>query len=240
MSTTKHLSASIIEKVFDPKTVLETRKMRFIISTGTKDRGREVVNMDKWHFTQYKSNPVVGYQHAIYGGGLFTDPNPDFVIGKSSVDVSSYQGKKVLESEAEFEPKDINELADKILKKLAFGSLNAASVGILPIGEGSYKKEERTYYYDEQELLEWSVVNIPMNGEATRMSMKQVMVEQANDLFKKIKVDDGLRRTILEQIEKEYGSKEAEQLEMTFDTNKTGADPDLDKYIERFNKLKSK
>lgn len=236
----KYIDATIVEKSFDAKTVDETRKMKFVISTATKDRGGEVINMENWALENYKANPVVGYQHAIYGGGLFTDPNPDMIIGKSSVNLDTFQAKRVLVAEPEFEPKEINPIAEKVFQKLKFGSLNTASVGILPVGSGTYKKEEKTYYYDGQELLEWSVVNIPMNGEARRMSMKSVMTEQAQDLFKKIKVDEKLKQAILDQIEKEYGQCKAEQAELEFNKKDTGADPDLIKYTERFNKLKSK
>lgn len=238
MSMAKYLDASIVEKTFDAKTVEETREMQFIISTATKDRGGEVINMEGWQLERYKANPIVGYQHEVYGGGLLGTPNPDYIIGKSATHLDSYQGKRVLVSKATFEPEKINPLAEKIFQKLLFGSLNAASVGILPVGQGTYKKEEKTYYYDGQELLEWSVVNIPMNGEAMRMSMKSLMTEQAIDLFKKIKVDEKLKQAILDQIEKEYGEGKAAQAELDFKTKDTGADPDLIKYIGVINKLK--
>ena len=234
----KYLDASIIEKSFDAKTVEETREMQFIISTSTKDRGGEVINMDNWQLERYKSNPIVGYQHEVYGGGILGTPNPDYIIGKSETGIDSYQGKRVLVSKAKFEPEKINPLAEKILQKLLFGSLNAASVGILPVGAGTYNKEQKTYFYDGQELLEWSVVNIPMNGEARRMSMKSIMQEQANDLFKTLRVDEKLKQSILDQIEKQYGEGKAAEAEVIIETNATGADPDLNKYIERINKLK--
>jgi hypothetical protein len=140
-----------------------------------------------------------------------------------------------LVGEAEFEPKEINPVAEKVFQKVKFGTLNTASVGILPVGTGTYKKEEKTYYYDGQELLEWSIVNIPMNGEARRMSMKSLMTEQAEDLFKKIKISNELRKTILDAIEKEYGGKEAEQAEKEM----SGPDPDLTKYKQRLTKFKN-
>lgn len=237
MSTYKYLDASIVEKNFDAKTVEETREMSFIISTATKDRGGEVINMDNWQLERYKSNPIVGYQHEVYGGGLLGTPNPDYIIGKSSTNLDTFQGKRVLVSKATFEPEKINPLAEKIFQKLLFGSLNAASVGILPVGAGNYKKEEKTYYYEGQELLEWSVVNIPMNGEARRMSIKSLMTEQANELFQKIKVDEKLKQAILDQIEKEYGDNKAAEAEVTIET-KQGPNPEFIVYTERFNKLK--
>jgi DNA-binding cell septation regulator SpoVG len=69
-----------------------------------------------------------------------------------------------------------------------------------------------------------------MNGEANRMSMKSVMTEQAEDLFKKIKISDELRKSILDAIEKEYGGAEAEKVEQEISKKE---DPDLNKYKER-------
>jgi hypothetical protein len=235
----KQLQANILSKSFDPNTVLESRKMKFIISTGAKDRGKEIINMDNWSFDNYKANPIVGYQHAIHGS-YFSDPNPDMVIGKSNVSVDLFNNKKVIVAEAEFEPADINPVADKILKKLVFGSLNAASVGILPTGNG--KTEKGVYYYDGQELLEWSVVNIPMNQEAVKLS-----IDRANDALravsmmlpdiemaelKKMKVQE-----ILDLIEgKELG---ADTTKLEEDLS-VGPDPNVDIYANRLNQLKNK
>lgn len=233
----KQFEANILSKSFDQNTVLESRKMKFIISTGSKDRGREVINMDNWSFDNYKMNPIVGYQHAVHGS-YFSDPNPDMVIGKSAVSVDTFAGKKVIVAEAEFEPADINPIADKILKKLVFGSLNAASVGILPMGNG--KTEKGVYYYDGQELLEWSVVNIPMNQDAIKLS-----VDRANDAIrqvsrmlpdvdyadlKKMKVQE-----ILDLIEGKVKSESLDQIEETL----TAPDPQAEVFNSRLNQIKT-
>ena len=70
-------------------------------------------------------------------------------------------------------PKDLNEKADKIFRKVKFGSLKAVSVGFAPTGRGHLGDETRgedpdVYYYDGQELLEVSVVNIPSNKNAVK------------------------------------------------------------------------
>lgn len=233
----KDIQANILSKSFDPNTVLESRKMKFIISTGAKDRGKEVINMDNWSFDNYKSNPIVGYQHAVHGS-YFTDPNPDMVIGKSNVNVDSFNGKKVIVAEAEFEPADINPIADKILKKLVFGSLNAASVGILPTGNG--KTEKGIYYYEGQELLEWSVVNIPMNQEAIRLS-----VDRANDAIKVLSMMlpdisfDDLKKMSIREILDNLEGKNVNLEEVEKDLS-VGPDPNFDKYMNRLNQIKNK
>ncbi|MEY3400422.1 MAG: hypothetical protein RLZZ86_19 [Cyanobacteriota bacterium] len=234
----KDIQASILSKSFDPNTVLESRKMKFIISTGAKDRGKEVINMENWSFENYKMNPIVGYQHAVHGS-YFTDPNPDMVIGKSEVSVDSFNGKKVIVAEAEFEPAEINPIADKILKKLVFGSLNAASVGILPTGNG--KTEKGTYYYDGQELLEWSVVNIPMNQEAIKLS-----IDRANDAIRAVSMMlpdvpfNQLKamkvQEILDLIEGKDLAVDVEKIEK--DLNQP--DPNAQLYLNRLNQIKNK
>ena len=160
------------------------------------------------------------------------------VIGKSAVSVDTFAGKKVIVAEAEFEPADINPIADKILKKLVFGSLNAASVGILPMGNG--KTEKGVYYYDGQELLEWSVVNIPMNQDAIKLS-----VDRANDAIrqvsrmlpdvdyadlKKMKVQE-----ILDLIEGKVKSESLDQIEETL----TAPDPQAEVFNSRLNQIKT-
>lgn len=213
--------------------------MKFIISTGAKDRGKEIINMDNWSFDNYKSNPIVGYQHAVHGS-YFSDPNPDMVIGKSEVSVDNFSGKKVIVAEAEFEPADINPIADKILKKLVFGSLNAASVGILPTGNG--KTEKGVYYYDGQELLEWSVVNIPMNQEAVKLSIDRMdgIVKSIARMIPEVEIEDLKKMSIKEILDN------LERKELGIDTAEVekhlteGPDPNVDMYLNRLKQLKNK
>ena len=89
----------------------------------------------------------------------------------------------------------MNELADKVYKKLQFGTLKAVSVGFRPVGKGAWGKGEEaiggsreTYYYAGQELLEVSVVNIPANPNAlkrgldmTEEELKALRAEGAED-----------------------------------------------------------
>lgn len=234
---TKQFEANILSKSFDQNTVLESRKMKFVISTGAKDRGREIINMDNWSFENYKMNPIVGYQHAVHGN-YFSDPNPDMVIGKSVVNTDTFAGKKVIVAEAEFEPADINPIADKILKKLVFGSLNAASVGILPMGNG--KTEKGVYYYDGQELLEWSVVNIPMNQEAVKLSVDRAMdaIRQVNRMVPEVDIEDLKKmkvQDILDLIDSKVNGEAIAEIEETL----TVPDPQSEVFNSRLNQIKS-
>jgi hypothetical protein len=84
----------------------------------------------------------------------------------------------MLTAKGYFENKDVNLKADKIFRKLLLGSLRAVSVGFLEVGQGFWGQGDRaqskpneTYYFAGQELLEWSVVNIPSNPGSGKRGM---------------------------------------------------------------------
>jgi len=173
----------------------ESRKIQFVISDETKDRHGTVLNMDGWNLDNYNRNGIVGYQHDVYGGGMCKGPDPDSVIGKgrawieqSGIRANGDSGA-VLMGEVEFEPKDINPLAEKVFRKVLHGTLKATSVGFSPIGGGKLVNDKtgeseklkdapysvpkgHTFYYEGQELLEYSVVNIPSNPNALKRSLR--------------------------------------------------------------------
>ena len=153
----------------------EGRKLTFVASDGTRDSAGTVLNVDRWYLQRFNKNSIIGYQHNVYGGDL-TPENPDYVIGKGH----AYIDDKKLMVDVEFEPAEINPLAEKIYQKLLFGSLKAVSVGFVPVGKGAWGEGEEslsgsnpTYYYAGQELLEVSVVNIPANPNALRKGLEE-------------------------------------------------------------------
>lgn len=149
-----------------------SRKMTFVASDFSRDRYKTVLNQDNWQLKDYNRNGIIAYQHDTYNS------DPDCIIGKGRAFTElDSKGKNRLMIEIEFEPAEMNELADKVYKKLQFGTLNAVSVGFRPIGKGTWGKGDEgpgqpneTYYYAGQELLEVSVVNIPANPNALRRS----------------------------------------------------------------------
>lgn len=166
-----------------------SRKITFVASDGTRDSAGTVLNVDGWKLDRFNSNGIIGYQHKVYGGWDDTD-NPDNVIGKGYAYVKDGQ----LLVDVEFEPAEINELAEKIYQKLLFGSLKAVSVGFMPVGKGQWGKDEEsldgknpTYYYAGQELLEVSVVNIPANPNALKkgLELQDSEMEQLRSEFVK-------------------------------------------------------
>lgn len=136
------------------------RTFRFVISDESKDRYGTVIKLNGWDLTNYEKNGIVAYQHNASGD------NPDMIVGKGR----AWTEGGVLMGEVEFEPEGTNEVADKLVKKIEFGSIKATSVGFNPIewskGDRSMGEDSETLYFRKQDLLEWSIVNIPANPNA--------------------------------------------------------------------------
>lgn len=155
------------------------RKCTFVASDSTRDSAGTVVNQEGWNLKRFNSNGIIGYQHDVYGGW---DNDPDKVIGKGY----AYLEDGKLMVDVEFEPAEINPLAEKIYQKVLFGSLRAVSVGFAPIGRGHWGMNEEsmsgsnpTFYFEGQELLEVSIVNIPANPNALKKSAEEAEKEMA-------------------------------------------------------------
>jgi hypothetical protein len=162
-------------RAFDINTAKESRTIPFVFSNANRDRHGTILNQANWQLDNFNANPIAGYMHNVYGGDLCTPPNPDDVIGKARAWVEGGQ----LLGEITFEPAEINPTAEKVFQKLLFGSLNSVSVGFMEIGQGRWGEGEEaqrgstpTYYFEGQELLEISVVNIPSNATAGRRNMR--------------------------------------------------------------------
>ena len=152
----------------------ELRTVEFVASDNSVDSYGTILPVDKWDLSRYKRNGIVGYMHDVYGDSWTKAADPDDVIGKGEAFVDNDQ----LIVRITFEPADLNEKADKIFRKLIFGSLHAVSVGFKPTAKGHMGDEERgedpnDYYYNGQELLEVSVVNIPSNPNALMRSIEE-------------------------------------------------------------------
>ena len=144
----------------------DQRMVEFIASTSAVDSYGTVLPVDKWDLSRYAKNGVVGYQHDIY----WTD-DPDNVIGRGEAFVEG----DALVIRIFFEPADINRKAEKVYQKVLFGSINAVSVGFQATAPGHWglerdNEDPDVYYYNGQQLLEVSVVNVPSNPEAVKRS----------------------------------------------------------------------
>ena len=150
METTIKSLEAIISKDIDLKVVEETRIITFIASTSTKDRHGTVLNQDNWELKNFNNNPIIGYQHNVYGNDIFNAPDPDDQLGSAKAyiqaDKKSTNGDNRLMVDIKFEDADLNPKADKIFRKLLNGSLRAVSVGFMPL------KDEKGIFFTKKNM----------------------------------------------------------------------------------------
>ena len=139
----------------------KTRSVEFVASDESIDSYGTIIPVKNWVLDRFNGNGIIGYQHNLYWSS-----DPDNVIGKGTAWVED--GKLLVR--IEFEPKEINELAEKIYQKVLFGSINGVSVGFSELDEGEAKEIDGqvVYVFGRCELLEISVVNIPANANALK------------------------------------------------------------------------
>jgi HK97 family phage prohead protease len=131
---------------------LDDRSVDFVISTGALDRYNSTIAVDGWQTENFERNPVVLWAH--------DDSIP--AIGRAA-NVRVEGGR--LKSRATFAERDVHPLADTVYQLIKGRFIDAASVGWIPLEYKFVDDSDRGFGIDflEQELLEWSVVNIPAN-----------------------------------------------------------------------------
>lgn len=130
------------------------RSIDFAISTGCLDRYNSTIAVKGWQLDNYGKNSVVLWAH------------DDSIPAIARAETTRIDGDR-LRSRAVFADRDIHPLADTIYSLVKGKFINAASVGWIPLKWQYVDEEGRGFGVDylEQELLEWSVVNIPANPE---------------------------------------------------------------------------
>jgi hypothetical protein len=169
--------------------------------------------------------------HNLYGD-MCNSPNPDDVIGKSDVFM---EGNKLI-GRVTFEPESMNPLAEKVFRKIVFGTLRTASVGFTPLkgwrkGEKDKGEDKAAEYSDEHDLLEWSVVNIPSNPSAGKREFS-VQTDRAlkyiiNLMENKITADELRKMTVAGVIGLVTGESLAKDKEERDISDQTQIDKDL-------------
>jgi len=146
--------AAEVTKALDGKLGAKGRAFDFVISTGIVDRDGDRLNPDGWQFKDFL---------AAGGPVLFGHDAKRLPIGKTT-SIAVVDGK--VKARPEFMPQGEYDLADLTVKCIEFGSCKAASVGYLP-KRGRFKKNsEGGIDFDEQDMLEYSILPIPSNPEA--------------------------------------------------------------------------
>jgi HK97 family phage prohead protease len=130
----------------------ENRTFEIIISSGILDRDRDTLNPRGWDLKSYKENPVVHWAH-------------DHRIPAIARSTKTFRDGDFLVGTPKFPEEGIHPFADMIYNLVLAEIIRAASVGFNPI---EYKFNDDTGGVDfiKQELLEWSLVNVPANPEA--------------------------------------------------------------------------
>lgn len=174
MSIDRKFATAAIRKVSDD--VEKTRYIEFVASDSSRDSYKTVLPVDKWDLDRFNKNGVISYQHALY-----YSTNPDIVIGSGKAFIEDDQ----LIIGVSFEPADLNQLAEKIFRKVLHGTLRAVSVGFEPKGQGAWGvgdqaagKENQTYYFAGQELIEVSIVHVPSNKNAVKRALENLLTEE--------------------------------------------------------------
>jgi hypothetical protein len=134
----------------------------FIGSTSSPDRAGDVV-IQNWELDAFRANPVIMYGHDL--GGL--------PIGKAE---KVWLEKGVLKFRVKFVPAEVYPFAGIVAKLAELGYLRATSVqfNVLEFGEWSAEERKRAkaegrtlgQLINRSELLELSIVSVPMNAEA--------------------------------------------------------------------------
>lgn len=171
-------TADNVEKV-------DERTLRFTWSTETKDRAGDRIRVAGWQTRNFSANPVALYMH-----------DHERQVGRSPQHAKDLVQAK-LWGDIEFPEEGTDAFIDSRFKLAAAGFLKATSVGFLALdpyvpkdkaerdalGLGRFGVEHRS-----QELLEISLVTVPMNPDALGASMRKcvdsgLLTEKEADAF---------------------------------------------------------
>ena len=151
------------------------RVLRFIGSNQKIDRDNEVIISEGWKLANYKKNPVVLVNHQHH----------ELPVAKTNR-VWVDKEKKQLMFDIEFPSADVHPQGDTLFKLYKGGFMNATSVGFLPNMKKAVfaeKKGDPSVTFNEQELLEISLVSVPANPSAliTAKSFEKAVKDEVVD-----------------------------------------------------------
>lgn len=150
------------------------RLREFTISTERKDGHGTVIPLKEWDISDFNRSGAFYYQH-LTNGSWSTSPDPDFALGPATAKMYGDH----LAGIGIFETEDMNPLAEKILKKVDFGTMKTTSVGFVPETKGHWGDERdnedpEVYYFGAVRLVEWSIVHVPSNPDAVKKSIESM------------------------------------------------------------------
>jgi hypothetical protein len=176
-----------IKRIFQPeiRTINEEeRSVEFVISTEAVDTYGTVFKVDGFDLTRYEKNPVVTYNHDDWSS------NPDMVLGTS--EIRKENGQLIAKAYFEDFENDMNEIAEKVWRKIKKGTLRMASIFAYATeghwGDESKGESRDVYYFDRSELFGWSVVTHGANPDALKRSSEEI--ELLKKEKKRVSFDD--------------------------------------------------
>lgn len=123
-----------------------------VISMGTPDLARDIVDPAGVSFANYERNPVVLWCHQ------YAVPP----VGRST---RVWKSGNAIMATPEWTSQELHPFGFMIGRMVSEGFLNAASIGIRAL-EWSYDEERRGVNFAESDMVEWSVCNVPMHPDA--------------------------------------------------------------------------
>lgn len=134
---------------------ISQKQFVFEITNNKLDRDSDTVNISGVDLSNFMKNPVVLFNH-----------DRSKLVGKAK-NLNVESGR--ITAEIEFPEKGISPMADEVAGMVEAGFLNAVSIGFA-VKEWSFDEESDGFKFDETELLEISLVTIPANASALRIT----------------------------------------------------------------------
>jgi HK97 family phage prohead protease len=143
------------------------------LSTFDLDRFGERIDPAGWDYKRYRDNPVVEWAHR------YDIP----AIGRAD---SLYTDEKGLHGSIVFNAKDYDPFGWGIGQRVQAGVIRAGSVGFrvieIEIPDKETAKDGTTLIFRKQELLEFSICNVPANPFALTKTIAEGVAETKQDL----------------------------------------------------------
>lgn len=140
--------------------LLAKRQVDFVISSESVDTYGTVFKQDGADLSRYETGGIVLYMHDSFSG------DEDNILGRGEV----FKEGAELIGRVTFEPREINEKADKIFRKIENGTPFMASIGArvtkAELGDESRGEDKNIVYFRAWQLLEFSVVPVGSNPDA--------------------------------------------------------------------------
>ena len=152
--------------------VVDGRRIRYVWSTETVDRAGDIVRQN-WDLGPFTRNPIALYNH-----------DHDVVLGRALDFGVELGSRKALVGTIEYAPEGTDPLIDSRYKLAAAGILRSTSVGFLPLEVDPVRDNaqraalglgEWGVVFERSQLLEISVVSVPMNPEAEEAALREAV-----------------------------------------------------------------